>query len=166
MTIRTEHRIVGKLVGSTVKWPRNSSLYGKYQKIMIKRINCTMDCLLGLPAIYSPYETQLLIDKQIIQLRKKTFSDVPNETMEKLYEERCEDQIKAYHEIYMEKRADDAIKLMDKILAGKRKKVAKSGGDPSTVTEDTILEDVRKRAIQDVTNVFIQVPTQEPFEVG
>lgn len=28
MTIRTEYRIIGRLVGSTVKWPRNMSLNG------------------------------------------------------------------------------------------------------------------------------------------
>lgn len=120
----------------------------------------------GLPAIYSPYETQLLLDKQIIQLCKKTFSDCPNEIIENVYEERCEEQIKAYHEIYTEKRIDEAKKLMDKILAGKRKKVAKSGGNPDEVTVETILDEVRKRAIQDTTNMIIQVPTQEPFETG
>lgn len=83
-----------------------------------------------------------------------------------MYEERCEEQIKVYHEIYMEKRIDEAKKLMDKILAGKRKKVAKSGGNPDEVTVDTVLAEVRKRAIQDTTNIVIQVPTQELFETG
>lgn len=30
MTIRTEHRIVGRLVGNSVKWPRNLSIKGKH----------------------------------------------------------------------------------------------------------------------------------------
>lgn len=55
---------------------------------------------------------------------------------------------------------------MQQILAGKREKVAKTGGDPDQITEQTILEDVRTRAINDDSNVSIQVPTQDPFEVG
>ncbi|XP_031636414.1 tRNA-splicing endonuclease subunit Sen34 [Contarinia nasturtii] len=144
MTIRTEYHIVGRLIGSTVKWPRNISLS-------------------GLPAIYSPYETQLLIDKGVIQLCKKTFSDVPNEENEAQYVESCEGHLNAYKESYMEKRIGDAKKCMDKILAGKRKKVAKLGGDPNEITEEAILEDVRNRAINDVPKAFVQIPTQEPF---
>lgn len=29
MKIRSDHRIIGKLIGSTVKWPRNSTLNGE-----------------------------------------------------------------------------------------------------------------------------------------
>lgn len=122
--------------------------------------------LSGLPAIYSPCETQLLIDRGIIQLCQKRFSDAPDEQTERQYEDRCAEQVKIYHEIYLKKKVDDAKKHMDKILAGKRKKAAKSGGDLSQITEEAVLEEARKRAINDVTNVFIQVPTQEPFEVG
>lgn len=133
---------------------------------MRKCPNLLLFIIIGLPAIYSSYETQLLIDKGIIQLCKKTFSDMPDAIAEQLYEERCQEQIKVYHDIYMEKRIENAKRYMDSILAGKRKKAIKSGNDPSEITEEAILEDVRKRAISDVSNVFIQVPTQEPFEVG
>lgn len=121
----------------------------------------------GLPAIYSPYETQLLIDKGIVQLCKKNFSDVPNEQFEKQYEEFGKKILKEGQEAYLAKRIEDVTAKMDQILAGKRKKVAKSGGDPNKVTEKTILEDVRSRAINEAPNIIhVQVPTQEPFDVG
>lgn len=120
----------------------------------------------GLPAIYSPCETQLLIDKGIVQLYEKTFCDVPDETTEKLYEERCNEQVKMCHEIYGEKKVEDARKYMERILSGKRKKAIKTGGDPNEITQEAVLDEARQRAINDVSNVFIQVPTQEPFDVG
>lgn len=83
-----------------------------------------------------------------------------------MYEQRCTEQRKIFQEIYIDKKLDDTKKYMAKILAGKRKKALKSGDDISQITEQTILDEARKRAINDVTNVFIQVPTQEPFEVG
>lgn len=61
---------------------------------------------------------------------------------------------------------DEANKLMSRILDGKRKKVAKGGGDPNLVTEESILDDIRKRAIEDATSIYTQIPTQEPFDIG
>lgn len=109
---------------------------------------------IGLPATYSPYETQLLIDKGGVQLCKKHFSDQPSETFDKQYEEHSQQNIEMAHEVYVEKRVEEAKSLMPKILAGKRKKVMKSGDDPSKVTEESILDDVRQRCINDATNVF------------
>lgn len=74
--------------------------------------------------------------------------------------------MKAHQEVYMDKRIEEAKSLMPKILAGKRKKVEKSGANPDDVTEETILKDVRQRAAGDATNVYIQVPTEDPFGVG
>ena len=92
---------------------------------------------------------------------------MPNEQFEKQYEEFGQEILKEGQEAYLAKRIEDATAKMDQILAGKRKKVAKSGGDPNEVTEETILEDVRTRAINEVPNiVHVQVPTQEPFDVG
>lgn len=119
-----------------------------------------------MPATYSPYETQLLIDKGFVQLCKKHYTDVPNDTFDKQYEDHCQRNLESAHEMYIEKRIEDAKGLMTKILDGKRKKVMKSGGDPDTITEETILEDVRQRCINDTANVFVQVPTAEPFDVG
>lgn len=133
---------------------------------MFLLISLIIFILSGLPAIYSPYETQLLIDKGTIQLCQKIFSDMPDEQTERQYEDRCAEQVKIYHDIYLEKKVEDAKKHMDKILAGKRKKAIKSGADLSQITEEAVLDEARKRAINDVSNVFIQVPTQEPFDVG
>lgn len=119
-----------------------------------------------MPAIYSPYEIQLLIDKGVVQLCKKTFSDVPNEENEKQYEESCEEHLKAYKELYVEKRVGEAKKCMDKILEGKRKKADKLGSDPNEITEEHILEDVRNRASNEALKPFVQIPTEEPFLLG
>lgn len=123
--------------------------------------------ILGLPAIYSSYETQLLIDKGIVKLCKKKFNDASNVEFEKKYVEFGQEHLKADHEAYLEKRIEEVKKKMDKILAGKRKKVVKSGGDPNEVTEETIIEDVRIRTINEAANeIYIQVPIEEPFEDG
>lgn len=173
MTIRVEHRIIGRLVGSTVKWPRNTVLHGKiceflqlFFEIEKKSQIFLWNLAIGLPAIYSPYETQLLIDKGIVQLCKKAFSDTLDENTEQQYVHHCDEQMKVSQEIYLEKRIDDVKKNMVRILEGKRKKVLKSGGDPSEITEDSILDELRKRPVEDTTGIFIQVPTQEPFEIG
>lgn len=92
---------------------------------------------------------------------------MPNEQFEKQYEEFGQEILKESQEAYLAKRVEDATAKMDQILAGKRKKVAKLGGDPNEVSEETILEDVRTRAANEVPNiVHVQVPTQEPFDVG
>lgn len=172
MTIRVEHRIIGRLVGSTVKWPRNTVSHGKilnfnsFRLRKNKYISLKKQLITGLPAIYSPYETQLLIDKGIVQLCKKSFSDTLDESIEKQYVDHCQEQIQGLHEIYLEKRIDDAKKNMDKILEGKRKKAIKSGGDPNEITEDAILVEIQKRIVCDDAGVLVQIPTQEPFDIG
>lgn len=122
--------------------------------------------IVGLPAIFSPYETQLLIDKGVVQLCKKAISDAFDKRLEKQYVEHCQEQMQASHEVYQEKRIEDAKKNMDRILAGKRKKAIKSGGDPNEVTEDAILDEVKNRPLADSTAVLVQVPTEEPFDIG
>lgn len=121
---------------------------------------------LGLPVTYSPHETQLLIDKGAVQLCIKHFSDEPSETFDEQYEEHCQQNLEMAHEVYVEKRVEEAKGLMTRILAGKRKKAIKLGNDPNEVTEESILADVRQRCINDATNIFVQVPTEEPFDVG
>lgn len=122
--------------------------------------------IIGLPAIFSPYETQLLIDKGVIQLCKKAFSDTLDENLEKQYVEHCQEQMQGLNEIYQEKRIDDAKKNMDKILAGKRKKAIKSGADLNEITEDAILEEIKNRTVSDDAGILVQIPTQDPFDIG
>lgn len=121
---------------------------------------------IGLPAIYSAYETQLLIDKGVIKLCKKALSDTLDKSLEKQYVDHCQEQVQGLHEIYREKRIDDAKKNMDKILEGKRKKAIKTGGDPNEITEDAILEEIQNRPVSADAGVLVQIPTQEPFEIG
>lgn len=86
--------------------------------------------------------------------------------MEKQYVEHCQEQLLELHEIGQEKRVDDAKNNMDKILAGKRKKAIKSGRDPNEITVDAILEEVKNRPVGNDAGILVQVPTQEPFDIG
>lgn len=119
-----------------------------------------------MPAIYSPYETQLLIDKGVVQLCKKAFTDTPDQSIEKHYVEHCQKQIQGLHEIYHEKRIEDAKKNMDRILEGKRKKAIKSGDDPNEITEEAILDEIQKRVVSDDAGILVQIPTEEPYDIG
>lgn len=121
---------------------------------------------IGLPVIYSPYETQLLIDKGIVQLRKKAFFDTLNKSLERQYMEHYDEQLKVAQEVYLEKRIDDVKRNMNRILEGKRKKALKSGSDPNEITEDSILDEVRNRSGDETAGIFIQIPTEEPFKIG
>lgn len=91
---------------------------------------------------------------------------MPNENIEQQYEDHCREQLQLTHQIFSEKRIDNAKKNMEKILAGKRKKAIKFGNDPNEITEDAILEEIQNRSHNDSTNVLVQIPTQEPFELG
>lgn len=119
-----------------------------------------------MPAIFSPYETQLLIGKGIAQLHRKNLSAVSSETNKQQYETIRNERFQAFNDFYCDKKIDDAKRLMDKILSGKRKKLLRTGGNPDDVTEDSVLDEVRQRYKFDKDNILVQIPTQEPFDAG
>lgn len=121
----------------------------------------------GLPAIYSPYETQLLIDEGIIQLCRKDFDADITETMKTDYKNHIDENLKTINDIYCDKKIEDIKKILPKIIAGKRKKAEKTGANPDDITEESVLEEIRaKNSDTGPDNIFTQVPTQEPFDVG
>lgn len=122
--------------------------------------------ILGLPAIFSPYQTQLLIDKGIAVLLRRDLDSSPAAQSIQEYDAIREQHSRDFSSNYSEKKIADSRKLMDKILGGKRKKVAKNGGNPDEVTEDTVIEEIKKRCQFDTFDILVQVPTQEPFAVG
>lgn len=73
---------------------------------------------------------------------------------------------KTYEGIYRDNKVSRTKQMMGRILDGKRKKVAKSGGDPMQVTEQTILADIEKSCIADLDNIYVQIPTEDPFSTG
>lgn len=120
----------------------------------------------GLPATFSPYETQLLIDKGIVQLRRKNFTNTPTEHDRQQYAHVMDENAKTYESIYRENKVKRTKEMMSRILEGKRKKMTKSGGDPMEVTEETVLDDIQKNFVIDLDNIFVQMPTEDPFNTG
>lgn len=121
---------------------------------------------IGLPAIYSPYQTQLLIDKGIAKLIHRNLEIVPREQSKLEYNAIRERHLCDFSTHYGQKKVERSRKLIDKILDGKRKKFARNGGDPNEVTEETVIDEIRKGCQFDSGNILVQVPTQEPFAVG
>lgn len=120
----------------------------------------------GLPATFSPYETQLLIDKGIVQLRRKNFTNTPTKSNQQQYAHAMNENAESYESIYRENKVKRTKDMMCRILEGKRNKIAKLGGDPMAVTEDTVLEDIQKNFVIDLDNIFVQIPTEDPFDTG
>lgn len=166
MKIRSEHRIIGRLVGTSVKWPRNSNVSGTSISIQFSKKKYLSYSVSGLPATYSAYEAQLLTDKGIAVVVRKIFPEtIPPKTV-KMYQEIRNSHHKQLTEIYCEKKIAESQKIIGKILAGKRKKVKETGGDVSQVTEDSIIADIRKKYKFNLDNILVQVPTEEVFENG
>lgn len=165
MKIRCEHRIIGKLVGTSVKWPRNVNVSGRKFSIQFKQI-LIISSFSGLPAIYSAYEAQLLIDKGIAKVVKKQFhKSMPLDTV-KMYQDIRDYHLQELTQIYCEKKIAESQKIIDRILAGKRKKVQETGGDVNEVTEESVIADIRKRYKFNEDNILVQIPTEEVFENG
>lgn len=76
ITIRKTHRIAGNLIGSTAGYPHDPSIK-------------------GLPAVYNPYETQILIDEGLVDVVSSTGS----------HSEEMRDTYKAYIDRQMEEQA-------------------------------------------------------------
>lgn len=108
----------------------------------------------------------MLIDKGIIQLRRKNFSNSPTVHDQQQYNQSIEENSKTYESIYRENKVNRTKQMMSRILAGKRSKIVKNGGDPLTVTEETVLADIEKNCIADLDNICVQIPTEDPFNTG
>lgn len=103
--IRTEHRIVGKLIGIPVVNPRNVSLN-------------------GLPAIYNEYETKLLVERCLVSLiHKHGLRNPPSEETKKSYMENQRSVVSEFQKPYIEKKLESTRMNMDKIIKGKIKKL-------------------------------------------
>lgn len=109
MKLRTDHRIVAKLIGVPVSNARNS------------QVN-------GLPAFYNEYEVQLLLEKGVVILDDKTgLKDSPSNDVKLMYEQHQQKIIAELHKPYIDSKLKSTIINMESIIRGKTKKLINSG---------------------------------------
>lgn len=174
ITIRSEHHIVGKLIGIPVSNATNLSVN-------------------GLPAFYNDYEVKLMLEEGLVVLEDKTGLKLPpSNGMRDLYAIHLKNNILDSHKPYIEDRLKIIKVNMENIIAGKRKKLLKSGipkeGEIVYIAlkelyinyveilrfvaieihpEDIIRDETAKIAqAMSSKSTFVQVPTQHPFKVS
>lgn len=67
---------------------------------------------------------------------------------------------------YRDKKLAETEKIIDKIIEGKRKKASNCGNDPSLVTKETVLDELKQKWAFNSENILVQVPTEDPFACG
>lgn len=109
LKIRTDHRIVGKLIGVPVTQQRNLVCH-------------------SLPAFFNEYETKLLLEKGIAVLDEKIdMMKPPLETTKMLYQNHLKMVEAEMQKPYVEGRLQLTKKNMEPIIKGKEKKLLKLG---------------------------------------
>jgi hypothetical protein len=109
MKIRSEFRIVGRLIGVPASLPRNAVWN-------------------GLPAAYSGYETKLMLEREMVILEDKTgLKEPPTEDVKEAFEDHQRNVIEEQIKHYIDSRLESTKMKMDQIIKGKRKKLMKSG---------------------------------------
>lgn len=107
--IRTENRVVGKLIGVPVIQQRNLICH-------------------SLPAFYNEYETKLLIEEGIVILEDKSnLKKPPDETTKEEYKNHSKLVETDLQKPYIEARLELTKQNMEHIIKGKTKKLMKSG---------------------------------------
>ena len=106
--LRTEYRIIGKLIGISAPYPRNVNLQ-------------------NLPACYSDYETRLMIEEDIIDLYEKDLEEAPSEEMKEAYKDHQKGIREELMNSHMKNKLEITKQNMQQIIKGKRKKLIKSG---------------------------------------
>jgi tRNA-splicing endonuclease subunit Sen34 len=109
MEIRTEHRIVGKLIGIPVTSTKN---------VVVN----------ALPAIFTDYQVKLLLEKGIVDLEDKVgLKNPPTDDVKEGYQRHKESIVEELEKPYIESRLKVTRTHMEEIIAGKVKKLLKSG---------------------------------------
>lgn len=123
----------------------------------------------GLPAILSGHELRLICELNLddIEVIVRTgLCDRPtpaNKLTYNTFRDGCvtDQQAQLRHNKVVESR-----KVVDKILAGKRKKMAQAGAAETEVMQlsvDQVLQDIYNECTFNEDNALLQVPTQHPF---
>lgn len=172
MKIRVDYHIPGKLVGCCPKWPSNSNLVGKQliksdkqKELSIQKAQIKI-YILGLPAIFNPYEVRLLVTKGYAILVRKDFSKPPSEAVQQQYKNLLETNQEFLIDFCRENKVGESKKIIQKIVEGKRKKCKAKGLNPDDITEESVLNEIRENFQFNPQNNLIQIPTKEPFDAG
>lgn len=152
LKLRTEHRIVGKLMGACVPYPRNVSVN-------------------GLPAYYTEYQTRFMLEMGIAELEnKKGLIKPPTAEMKKAFEAHQDQLISEAQDPYVETKLEAVRSNMDNIIKGKTAKLLRKGvkQEDIKINADDILkqEEQRLRSTMKTTIAYSQIPTQHPFHLS
>lgn len=147
--LKKDHRIVGKLIGVAPPYPRNVNL-------------------IHLPAVYSEYETRLMLEENLIILEEKC--DIQKEPTEKMRKD-FEKHQAAVNDELLKTCIDNKLKSvkhnMSHIIKGKQKKLLKAGYSESeiSISEEDILREEQEKLKQSICpkTYLSQVPTEHPF---
>ncbi|XP_023300532.2 tRNA-splicing endonuclease subunit Sen34 [Lucilia cuprina] len=143
MTLRKHHHIVGALVGtcSNRGWSAN---------------DCTM------PVELSPLETRLLLEQGIAELVSKKESLLRQLSNEELLEHAKEFdlRINQQKDTLNEEKLKESERNMEKIMAGKRKKLLKQGVQEKDIhlNPSEILQEIRAGLKFDSKNALLDIP--------
>ncbi|XP_015524814.2 tRNA-splicing endonuclease subunit Sen34 isoform X1 [Neodiprion lecontei] len=104
LKLRTEHRIIGELIGCLPKLPRQ-------------------EVLLGLPLLLMPEEVSLMIEKNIARLVDyPSIRKQPSESFKKIFQEHRDKLYKEQEVCLRDERRKQVTLMMDKIIEGKKRK--------------------------------------------
>lgn len=109
------------------------------------------------------------MEKDIIELINKTGLYItPTDEQVKQYQSFREQSVIDQEELQRQTKVEESRKVLDKILAGKRKKLLKSGikEDDIKLNPDAILQEIHDSCTFSEDNTLIQVPTEHPINVG
>uniref|UniRef100_A0A1B0DJ44 tRNA-splicing endonuclease subunit Sen34 n=1 Tax=Phlebotomus papatasi TaxID=29031 RepID=A0A1B0DJ44_PHLPP len=148
LTLRTEHRIVGNLIGCDVNNPRSTAIG-------------------GLPAIFSPIEVRFLVEKGFAVIRNTSdLKQPPTEEISQQYSKFLDNQLQEQREILRKRKISELQDNLEKIVQGKRKKLLKSGLREEDINLDSgkiLQEEIDKIPELQLENLLIQTPTEHPF---
>lgn len=121
-----------------------------------------------MPAILSAYELCLLHEKNIVNLIRKIGLSVPptqSQTREyHEFRERCVDDQK---ELLRLNTVEESRKVIDKIISGKLRKLAKTGNQSvQSLEPEAVLQEIHDKYAFSIDNALLQVPTKHPIDVG
>ncbi|XP_005178952.1 tRNA-splicing endonuclease subunit Sen34 [Musca domestica] len=147
MKLRRDHHIVGSLVGTCASRGWSAS-------------ECTM------PVELTPWETRLLVEQGLAVLvsKKTSLLREENELERKQYQEQLEQRISQQEEALKEEKLKQSEGNIEKILAGKRKKLMKQGIAEKDIKLDPqeILNEIRQSIKFERKNALLDIPCAHP----
>ncbi|XP_001653315.2 tRNA-splicing endonuclease subunit Sen34 [Aedes aegypti] len=149
MKLRFTHRIVGNLFGTPVSKPRSASSF-------------------GLPAVLTPLEVRLALEEGLIVLIDKNaqLTRSPSEEAKQQFARLSQQQIHEQKQPVIEKRLKEFEYHLPKILAGKRKKLLKSGvkEEDITINEEQLIKEEKHKLETMEIDKLVQIPQEYPLK--